>query len=216
MESSRSSQRSGLSFGLAAAVLFLCVSAPQARATEPDGAHVRIHPFLESGGFAGSETRLKHYEESRFRLHGEAGLDLGRESPGSAPGPLIGLGVTVTIGRDDGRLGLGPRVTWPINPRWALQATAGPAWSSKEEANGSTDLGWQLRTGLVYKRTASLSFLAQSFPYAEPFTGDTSKRLNSFYGGVMLHGRTGAATSVAIWGTLAAMMVAIIASGAAT
>ncbi|MBM3286258.1 MAG: hypothetical protein FJY88_02750 [Candidatus Eisenbacteria bacterium] len=215
MESLNHSARRCLTHGVGALLVFLYVGAAQAQTTGSSPSRLRIRPFFESGGFVGAETSVKYYQESTYRLHGEIGVDVTRKTAAGATGPTVGFGVTATLGRDDGRLGLGPRLTWPVHPRWALQATAGPAWSSKEESSGSTDLGWQIRTGLLYKNTVSLSVLGQTFPYREPFSGDTSKRLSSIYAGAMLHGRVGATTSVVVWGALAALIVVILTSGAA-
>ena len=163
--------------------------------------------FLETGGLIGGETDVPYYVESFFRLYSEAGYEFMTSSDGDKRGNRYGLAVTGAFGTDDMRVGISPRITLQFHPRWAIQGTAGPVWSSKEEEAGLFDRGWQIRGGILYKNTASFTVLWQAMPYSSNLVEENaSGTQHSVYAGVMFHGTPGTVVSLVTWGLIVAFI----------
>lgn len=161
--------------------------------------------FLDSALLVGTETEIPHYEESSFRFHSEAGVELVHRRPGRREW-TYGLALSGSVGDGDGRLSIGPRIARQIRPRWTLQTGAGPAWSTEEE-NAHFDQGWQVRAGLIYQERISVTLMWQTFPYDPDRQFDPKERLHSVYAGVVFHKGPGALLSLAVWGGLAVLAI---------
>lgn len=176
------------------------------------GARVKLRPLLESGLLAGGESDAPAYRESMLRLYGEAGLDLERVPADSARGNRIGLAVAAMLGRDDRRLAIGPRGTWQLRSRWALQAFGGPLWSSEEEESGLFARGWHARAGLLHRDIVSVGLVWQTLPYEVRLPEPRRGRSHAVYASVMAHGTAGALASLGTWGVVLAVGVAVLLS----
>ena len=176
------------------------------KAETPSGTGSRHLLFLETGGLLGGETKVPLYEESFFRLYTEAGYEYETSRGENWRGNRYGLAVTGALGTGDMRIGVSPRITWQLHPRWAIQGAAGPVWSSKEEEAGLFDRGWQVRGGLLYEDIASFTVLWQALPYSTDFDGFESGTQHSVYAGVMFHGMPGAIISLVTWGIIVAVV----------
>jgi hypothetical protein len=187
--------------------LLISISLPcRSDAETSPGPGSRHHLFFETGGLLGGETEVPQYVESFFRLYSEAGYEFETSQKGELPGNRFGLAVTGALGTDDMRVGISPRATLRLNPEWAIQGSAGPVWSSKEEEAGLFDQGWQVRGGLLYKDTASFTVLWQALPYSSQFEDYESGTQHSVYAGVMFHGKPGAIVSLVTWGLIVAVI----------
>ena len=166
--------------------------------------------FFDIGTFMGGETELSFRDEYTYRLYSELGVELEGPADGEAGGHRFGLAVSASLGGEDGRYGIGPRLTWRFHPRWAIQGSGGPLWSSR----GYYDRGWHARCGLLFRNIGSVNVLWQMLPYEvawpRPETGD----LHAVHAGIMLHGRNGGIVSVATWAAVLAM--SLVLAGAMT
>lgn len=197
---------------LAATALAATAMAANAAPGEASPAPVRPRFIFETGLFAGGAREIPDYDESVWRLYGEAGVEWFGKERGRPRTAGVGLAVFGCLGSSDHRVGYGPRATVRLDPRWAAQASTGPLWSSEDESRGFFDRGWHTRTSLIYRDTVSLSALWQTLPYHSHGPVPESGRLNSFYAGAMVHGNVGRASSLILWGLLAAGFVYIIAN----
>lgn len=173
---------------------------------------VRPRFIFETGLFAGGARDIPDYDESAWRLYGEAGVEWFGKERGKPRTAGVGLVVFGCLGSSDHRAGYGPRATVRLDPRWAAQASTGPLWSSEDESRGFFDRGWHTRASLIYRDTLSLSALWQTFPYHSHGPVPESGRLHSFYAGAMVHGNAGRTSSLILWGLLAAGFVTIVAT----
>jgi hypothetical protein len=199
-------------------IIFLLILAAGALdASAEDGGVRSLRPrfFFESGAFAGGEQGIERYQESWYRIYSELGFEFWSRRPEELRKGGIGLAVSGSLGRDDYRFGVGPRATYRLQPRWALQGSLHLLWSSKEEELGLFDRGWQVRAGLLYDDLLSFDLLWSVLPYEyrepEPERGN----MHSLYGGLMLHGKPGAITSSALAAVLAGITVWILVTGLA-
>ncbi len=185
-------------------LLLSIVPAGRMRAQDSTGTGSRHLLFFDTAGLIGGESDVPMYVESFFRLYSEAGYEFEASRKEGRRGNRYGLAVTGALGTDDIRVGISPRATLQLNPGWAVQGSAGPVWSSKEEEAGLFDQGWQVRGGLLYKDTASFTVLYQALPYSTDYEGYESGTQHSFYAGVMIHGKPGAIVSAVAWGVILA------------
>lgn len=162
--------------------------------------------FFDTGGLFGGETKVPHYDESFFRLYSEAGYEFQASRDEEWRGNRYGLAVTGTVGSGDMRVGISPRITWQLSPRWAIQGSGGPVWSSKEEESGLFERGWQVRGGLLYEDIASFTVLWQAIPYSLHFEDYESGTQHSIYAGVLFHGKPGIIVSLVTWGIIVAVV----------
>lgn len=175
-------------------------------------APVRPRFIFETGLFAGGARDIPDYDESVWRLYGEAGVEWFGKERGRPRTAGVGLVVFGCLGSGDHRVGYGPRATVRLDPRWAAQASTGPLWSSEDESRGFFDRGWHTRTSLIYRDTVSLSVLWQTLPYHSHGPVPESGRLHSLYAGAMVHGNAGRTSSLILWSLLAAGFITIVAT----
>lgn len=198
-------------------LLLLLVPAGAFGSSGGDGGIRSLRPrfFFVSGAFAGGEQEIERYQESWYRVYSELGLELWSRRQEEHGTGGVGLAVSGSLGRDDYRIGVGPRATYRLRPRWALQGSFHLLWSSREEELGLFDQGWQVRAGVLYNDLLSFNLLWSMLPYEygdpEPERGN----MHSLYGGLMLHGKPGAITSSVLAAILAGISVWIIATGLA-
>jgi len=198
----------------AALLLLIAVAASTDTTTAVVAADAPVRLFFETGLLMGGESDVATYEASAFRIHSEVGFEFRGRELGRDIGRRLGIAGTASIGQDDLRLGVGPRLTWRFHPDWAWQFLTGPVWSSEEDESGLFDMGLQARAGVIYRDTASLTVLWQNLPYGKAYETASHGSHNSLYGGVMLHSRSGTILSTLVWGALVAVMVAYLAGGA--
>ena len=196
-------------------LLLLIVPAGALGASAEDGGIRSLRPrlFFESGAFAGGEQEIGRYQESWYRIYSELGFELWSRRPEGRGNGGIGLAVSGSLGQDDYRFGVGPRATYRLRPRWALQGSFHLLWSSKEEELGLFDQGWQVRAGILYDDLLSFNLLWNMLPYEYGDPEPESGTMHSLYGGIMLHGKPGALTSSVLAVVLAGITVWIIVTG---
>ncbi len=181
--------------------------AGQSKSETASGTGLRHALFFETGGLLGGETQVPLYEESFFRLYSEVGYEFEISRDKERRGNRYGLAVSGALGSGDMRIGISPRITWQLHPRWAIQGSGGPVWSSKEEEAGLFERGWQVCAGLLYEDLASFTVLWQALPYSTDFEGFfESGTQHSVYAGVMFHGMPGVIVSLVTWGIIVAVV----------
>ena len=102
----------------------------------------------------------------------------------------IGIAYNMTLCRWSFRHSVGPKLTWKLTENWRLHVMGGPIFSN---SNDEYKAGFHSNIGFSYMDEISFNFVYETMPPNFKYANNNAERVHNYYGGVLLHGKVGAA-----------------------
>jgi len=189
----------------------------------PVAAGGRNGVYVETGLVAGGAVGAESPSFSALRAVSDIGYMWGRYP--APDGGKWGGGATLyfSLGEEDLRLGITPRVRYSFRPNWSIDVSAGYIFATSENEPGVSDTGFAGGLHLNYRSWLTVRADVNVIKFDDWTTGPQNQPVlheggyeTAIYGGLALRNRSGwVATAVGV-GALLALMLIVVTSGGAS